>query len=138
MPRYLQKLRTNCGCKRSASEWAKNDAQLVADDAFKAVYGKYSTPVSQEALDKTVKALEEKKHTVKVVENEKEAVEYLASLVKDGVSVSMGTSLTLEQIGFIEYLKSQDMRINNLKGKAAAAAASGNMALHQELLQQVS
>ena len=94
-------VKTNCERNRSASEWAKNDAQLVKDDAFKAVYTKYSAPVSQEALDKTVKALEEKKHVVKVVENEKEAVEYLASLIKDGSSLSMGTSLTLEQIGFI-------------------------------------
>jgi len=118
----------------SAAEWLKDDAQLKADADFKAVFDKYSAPASAAALEKTVKALEEKKHKVKVVETEKEALDYLASLVKDGISVSMGTSRTLAEIGFIEYLKSQDSRIINYKGQAAKAAEAGNMGEHYALI----
>jgi hypothetical protein len=111
----------------SAEDWSESDAQLLADEEFKAKFAKYSKPCSTEALERTVKSLTDLKHTVKVCESSDEALEYLSSLLKDGESVSNGTSATLEQIGFIEYLKSQDSRINNFKGKAAAAAAAGNM-----------
>jgi len=45
----------------------------------------------------------------------------------------MATSLTLQQIGFIEYLKKRENLIN-YKGQAAAAAEKGDMALQGELL----
>jgi hypothetical protein len=122
---------------RSAAEWAKSDAQLIADTGFQAVFDKFSVPATKDALEKTVKALQDKKHIVKVVENEKEAVEFLGSLLKDGMSVSMGGSATLAEIGFIDYLKTQDSRIINLKGQAAAAAAAGKMQEHNALLSKV-
>ena len=81
-----------------------------------------------------MKALTEKKHTVKVVETEKEACDYLASLLKDGTSVSMATSYTLHEIGLVDYLKTRDSSINNYKGKAAAAAAAGNMGEYYALI----
>jgi hypothetical protein len=104
---------------------------------FTSDYEKFSVPATKDALEKTVKALQDKKHNVKVVENEKEAVEFLGSLLKDGMSVSMGTSRTLAEIGFIDYLKTQDSRIINIKGQAAVAAAAGKMQEHNELLAKV-
>ena len=119
---------------RSAAEWAKNDAELVADAAFKADFVKYSAPASKESLAKTVKALTDKKHTVKVVETEKEACDYLASLLKDGMSVSAAGSATLTQIGFLDYLKTREGSLTNYKSLAAAAAAAGNMGEHYALV----
>jgi len=118
----------------SAGEWAKDDDQLAKDTAFKADFAKYSAPAAKEALDRTVKSLQEKKHNVKVFDTEKEACDFLASLLKDGQSVSMATSRTLAEIGFIDYLKTQDSRIINYKGQAAAAAATGNMAEYGALV----
>lgn len=120
----------------SADDWAKSDAQLQSDEAFKALHAQYSRLCSKEALDRTVAALEAAKHTVKVFNTSREALQYLASLLTDKITISNGTSTTLEQIGFIQLLKLQDQRINNLKGKAAAAAAGGDMALHADLLRQ--
>jgi len=60
----------------------------------------------------------------------------MGTLLQDKMSVSTGTSTTLDQIGWIAYLKSQDNRINNLKGKAAKAAQEGNMAEYSSLIQQ--
>jgi hypothetical protein len=108
----------------------------VADAAFKGAYEKFSKPAPKEAVDKAVKALQDKKHTVKVVDSEKDALEYIKSLLKEGQSISMGTSQTLQEIGLIEWLKENDAKYNNLKGKAAAAAMAGNMAEHAKLLNQ--
>ena len=113
-----------------------NDAELKADTAFQSVLAKYSAPASEQSIEKTAKALTDKKHTVKVVADEKEAVAYLAAELKDGMSVSTAGSQTLAEIGFIEYLKSRDGNIINYKGLAAAAAAAGNMAEHQALLEK--
>jgi hypothetical protein len=79
-------------------------------------------------LAKTVAALTAKKHVVKVVKDEAEAVAYLNSLIPDGSSVSMGHSTTLLQIGFVDSLKKRDAKINNLKSKSIEAMGKGDMA----------
>jgi hypothetical protein len=64
--------------------------------------------VSQESIDKTVVALNSHGiHTI-IVENGREAHEKALELIPRGVSVMNGSSRTLEQIGFIEHLKSGD------------------------------
>jgi len=118
----------------SADDWTKSDEQLTADAAFKELHARFSKTCSEESLANAVKALEGAKHTVKVFNTKKEALDYLASLVKDKISLSMAHSTTLEQVGFIEYLKTQDDRINNYKGKAAKAAAANDFAEQGRLL----
>jgi len=120
----------------SSSDWAGTDKQLLEDESFKALHAKFSKPCSKESLDKCVAALMEQKHNVRVFETSKEALEFMQTLLEDKMSVSNGTSATLEQIGWIDYLKSQDSRINNLKGKAAKAAMENNMADHAMYLAQ--
>lgn len=63
---------------------------------------------NDEALKKTVQNL--KKHNIDaiVVDNKSEAKEKILQLIPRGVSVMNGSSRTLEQIGFIEHLKSGD------------------------------
>ena len=118
----------------SADGWANFDGQLLEDQQFKALHQNWSKPCSEELLSKTVSALKEQGHIVMVCEDKEEAKTYLSSLVKDNASVSMATSLTLEQIGFIDYLKTQDSRITNYKGQAARAMMEGNIGEQQALL----
>jgi len=135
-PRSVEEQTTGKKPNLSAEEWAAADAELLKDDAFKALHKKYMQPCSEASLARAVAALEGAKHTVKVFETSQEAVEYLGSLLTDKIAVSNATSTTLEQIGFIAYLKSQDSRIINYKGRAAKAAAEGDMARHAELIKQ--
>lgn len=106
--------------------------KLKADKQFQEALKKFNAPASKADLDATVKALEGKKHHVKVVKNGAEAQAFLASLLKDGVSISMGHSTTLAQIGFVDYVKTQDARITNYKGKAVEAQSKGDMAGYGE------
>jgi len=62
----------------------------------------------QKSIEKTVKALKEHNINSFVVENGKEAHEKVLELIPRGISVMNGSSRTLEQIGFIEHLKSGD------------------------------
>jgi hypothetical protein len=64
--------------------------------------------VSQESIDKTVVALKSHGIHAIIVENGREAHEKVLELIPRGVSVMNGSSRTLEQIGFIEHLKSGD------------------------------
>jgi hypothetical protein len=120
----------------SAAEFAKSDAQLAADGAFALAHDKFSKRAPANALAKTVAALTEKKHVVKVVKDEAEAVAYVNSLIPDGASVSSGGSTTLQQIGFVDALKLRADKVDNLKGKALEARARGDLAAYALLSRQ--
>lgn len=66
----------------------------------------YTTLATQTVVAKTVKALRTKQIITTVVKNGKEALEYIQHSIPSGVSVMNGSSVTLEQIGFVELLKS--------------------------------
>ncbi len=65
-------------------------------------------------IDETKSSLENKGYEVFVVENEKDALSKIKELIPEGASVMNGSSVTLEQIGFIDYLKSGGHRWNNI------------------------
>jgi len=65
----------------------------------------YETLANTEAVKKTIGALTERGIEGIIVENRIEALEKVKSLVPQGASVMNGSSRTLEEIGFIEYLK---------------------------------
>ncbi len=69
---------------------------------------KFTELASQESIEKVAAAL--KNHGINpiIVGSEKEAHEKVLELIPRGVSVMNGSSRTLEQIGFIEHLKSGD------------------------------
>ena len=120
----------------SAEDWSKSDAQLQADSAFKDLHARFSKPCSDESLANAVKSLEGQKFTVKVFDTKEDALVYLTSLLKEKISVSYGTSTTLEQIGWIDYLKANDERIVNYKARAVKAMAAGDNAEYANLMQQ--
>ncbi len=74
----------------------------------------YNTIASQESIEKTIQALNEHGIEGLFVQTKEEALEKIKTLIPQGVSVMNGSSRTLEQIGFIEYLKSGTHGWNNL------------------------
>ncbi len=75
---------------------------------------------TNESLQKTVGALSQKGYAVVVVQNANEALDHIIKTIPEGVSVMNGSSVTLEQIGYINYLKSGEHKWINLHAKILA------------------
>ncbi len=75
---------------------------------------KYTALASKEIIEKTTKALAERNVEAIFVETKEEALEKIKELIPEGASIMNGASVTLEQIGFIEHLKSDQHKWNNL------------------------
>ena len=76
---------------------------------------KYEKLASQKAITKTIKSLKERGFIPEVVATKAEALARIKALIPKGASVMNGASQTLEQIGFIDYLKDSKNGWNNLK-----------------------
>lgn len=74
----------------------------------------YSQLASSESLDKTVAGLKERGFEPMVVATKEEALSKVKELIPAGASVMNGASKTLEQIGYIDYLKAGQHGWNNL------------------------
>lgn len=74
----------------------------------------YTTLASQESLDKTVASLTARGFKPTVFERGAEAFAALKTAIPQGASVMNGSSVTLEQIGFVDYLKSGAHGWNNM------------------------
>ncbi|MBI3573870.1 lactate utilization protein [Candidatus Kaiserbacteria bacterium] len=66
----------------------------------------YDTLASEESIQKVLAALPTRNITGYVVANKEEALLKAKSLIPDGSEVMTGASVTLEQIGFVNLLKS--------------------------------
>ena len=75
---------------------------------------KYNKLATQEQIATTVSALKAKGINTINTKNKVETLETIKQLIPQGVSVMNGASVTLEQIGFVDYLKSGKHRWNNL------------------------
>lgn len=80
----------------------------------------FNTLADQSSLDTTVAALTAKNYQVLQVENGAAALAEIKTLVPKGASVMNGSSVSLEQIGFVEYLKSGDHGWDNFHAKILA------------------
>ena len=74
----------------------------------------YTALASKEIIDRTVLALTARHVEAVVVKNGAEALEKIKSFIPQGASVMNGASVTLEQVGFVDYLKSGAHGWNNL------------------------
>lgn len=74
----------------------------------------YDTLASEAVLEKVKVGLAERNFEFLVVENRREALEKIKELIPQGASVMNGASVTLEEIGMIDYLKSDSHGWNNL------------------------
>ena len=77
----------------------------------------YNQLANKESLDKTIKALQEKGYNVLVTENGADALFKIKELIPQGSSVMNGSSKTLEEVGFIDYLKTDTTGWINLHEK---------------------
>ncbi len=75
---------------------------------------KYEELATDEVVQKTIQALGTKNVEAFVVSSGAEALAKIKELIPAGMSVMNGTSTTLQQIGFVEYLKSGEHGWNNL------------------------
>ena len=93
----------------------------------------FNTLATQETVQKTINSLKERNVEAFVVQNKTEALEKIKELIPQGVSVMNGASRTLEQVGFVEYLKSGEHPWNNLH---AAIVAETDPATQMQLRKQ--
>src|SRR3989344_2285556 len=89
----------------------------------------YNTLAKKEAVDKVVQALAARNVGALVVENASEALLKIKELIPKGASIMNGSSTTLEQIGFVDYLKGGEHGWNNLHEGIIAEKDPGRQAL---------
>ncbi len=70
---------------------------------------------SEESVKKTISALKSRGISAELVESGKQALERLKKIIPAGAEIMTGGSTTLEQIGFVELLKSGKHQWKNLK-----------------------
>jgi L-lactate utilization protein LutB len=75
---------------------------------------KYDELVPKETIEKVIASLKERNHLPEFVETRAEALEIIKKLIPKGASVMNGSSRTLDEIGFIQYLKIGKHGWNNL------------------------
>ena len=80
----------------------------------------YNQLASLDSLQKTKDSLSQKGYEVFVVKNKTEALEKIKELIPEGASVMNGSSATLEQIGYLDYLKSGAHKWVDLHAKVTA------------------
>jgi L-lactate utilization protein LutB len=74
----------------------------------------YNTLASEEVLTSTIAALEARNFKPIVVDTKEEAFAKIKELIPAGASVMNGASTTLQQIGYIDYLKGGEHGWNNV------------------------
>ncbi len=93
----------------------------------------YKTLVKKQTLTRLITQLKENGITAEVVATGNEALEKIKSYIPQGASVMNGSSTTLQQIGFVDYLKGTTHGWNNLH---AAIIAEKNPEKQAALRQQ--
>jgi L-lactate utilization protein LutC len=83
----------------------------------------------KEAVEKTSKALAEHNFIPETVETSAEALARIKELIPAGASVMNGSSTTLQEIGFVDYLKGGTHGWNNLHATVLAETDKEKQAL---------
>jgi len=91
-------------------------------EGFTPAWEKYHGQLASDAtIERTIQALEGKGHKAQVVNDSKAALAALLAQLPDGAQIFTAGSTTLEEIGFIDYLKANSGKYDNLKEKLLAA-----------------
>ncbi len=80
----------------------------------------YEKLAPKEVVNKTIDALKERGIRAEFVNNGEEALGRLKDLIPDGAEIMTGSSTTLDQIGFVDLLKSKNHPWENLKDAIVA------------------
>ena len=75
---------------------------------------KYDALASVDSINKTIKALNERGFLPELVASGNEAFSRIKGLIPAGASIMNGASRTLDEIGFVKYLKEEAHGWNNL------------------------
>ena len=75
---------------------------------------KYDTLADEKVVKKVIEALGKRNVEAEVVENGSLALAKIKEFIPEGASVMNGASVTLEQIGFVDYLKEGKHGWNNV------------------------
>ncbi len=70
--------------------------------------------VNMEKIEKTTEALNANHFIAEKVNTKEEALERIKQIIPDGASIMNGASLTLDQIGYLDLLKSGEHKWHNL------------------------
>lgn len=82
----------------------------------------YNTLATEDIITTTADALQKHGIETMVVPTGKDALQKIQELIPKGASIMNGASVTLEQIGFVDYLKSGEHPWNNLHADVLAEA----------------
>ena len=80
----------------------------------------YNTVASRDAITKVIEGLKERNVEGIFVSSRADALEKIKSLIPEGASVMNGSSRTLEEIGYVDYLKGGTHGWNNLHANVLA------------------
>lgn len=80
----------------------------------------YNNLPTSESIERTVKALKARGIAVEFVENREKALGKIMELIPIGKEIMTGSSVTLEEIGFIPLLKSKKHPWKNMKDEILA------------------
>jgi len=75
---------------------------------------------NEETVKETIEALKGRGVNAEFLQNKADALKRITQLIPSGAELSTGASLTLEEIGFTDLLKSGNHPWNNLKAKIVA------------------
>ena len=89
----------------------------------------YDTLASKEVVEKVIEALGKRNIEAFAVSDGASALSKIKELIPKGASVMNGASVTLEQIGFVDYLKSGEHGWNNLHEAILAEKDQAKQAL---------
>lgn len=81
---------------------------------------KYNILADKKVIEKTVKALGGRGIKAELVKTKEDAFKRVVEMIPAGSEVMAGSSMTLEQIGFVDLLKSGQHRWKNLKNEILA------------------
>lgn len=95
----------------------------------------YAKLANSESLQKTTGALKKHGYDVLTVKTGTEALTQIKNLIPAGKSIMNGASVTLEQIGFVELLKSGNHEWNNLHAAIAAEKDPVKQQVHRNQAQ---
>ena len=82
----------------------------------------FNTLASSESISRTVEALKTNGFQAEVVETKEAALERIKEIIPKKATIHNGGSTTLQQIGYIDYLKSETHGWNNLHATILAEA----------------
>ena len=75
---------------------------------------------SKESIEKTAAGLKSRNIDAIIIDSKEQALEKIKGLIPKGASINNGSSTTLQEIGFIDYLKTADHGWNNLHAAVVA------------------